>query len=937
MTGSGVLAGKSETGARTAYDIRDLHLAERRAADRRRRSSPSPTGGAASASATCSVTLKDLDLDAARAYVDSLPFFGTLSGTLAGAGFLDAMDVDDRLGLRRRAGAGRAGVPDRGEGHRRRRPRDSGLTFTNFEVRRSDIDLRTVRRLAPAVILAGPARGGRHARRPAPQRDLPRHRAAAGRRPPAQHGHRHPPSRHPARLARARDRRHLRSALVRGDPPRLPHAQVQGRPPRPVPERGHAEPARRGRRPHRRPRRRPRARASSRCCRRKWGAEDLLLRFPAPQPRRADGQDARRPRWPASSGPPGSIDTLRAPEGDLELALTRSRIREWTIDSLFGRGSVHDSVIRVDTAYAEWQGARASGGGTLGWRAPHDGRDALRPRGRQPDRLRLAAARGHPAEARHRPPTPGRSAAARPAGWTWPAVSTRSRPAPASRSTASSGSGSARRRLTGSVNLARRPAAADHRARGRGHASGSSSGCSDGTAGSVDRVRRLARRGAPAPTSARRPGFDAAGRWYSRRLAPARLGGHAAGQARGAADTGWRQPVMVALADSAPAVSPLSPRRARRLQRARRCRQVPGQGARRPSACSCSASTCTTSTGCSSATRSAWPARSSSTSRSAARPRRRRSAGIARLADGRFGDFQSPFVQGVLNYGDRRLDANLDLWRTGENLLQVEAHLPLDLGAHRRREAADRRPALGPGAHRQRVARTARGHHPGGHRASAARSRPTCRSRAPGRGRGSRAASTPAAAACRSRGSACASAASRAAPSLDGRLGASSTTCCSRAAAAGSRWGARCGWRTSRGRCSTSTSRPTSSARSTCAASSPSSAPAISQLRGPVFGATLTGSLLANSGVLYFADLVNKRIIDLEDPSIADLVDTTLIRRENLGAKFQNRFLDSPPDRRPAGGDGLGRLAPLRRGEHPAGRPRAGEQDGRRRTTRSAR
>src|SRR6185312_11374961 len=53
--------------------------------------------------------------------------------------------------------------------------------------------------------------------------------------------------------------------------------------------------------------------------------------------------------------------------------------------------------------------------------------------------------------------------------------------------------------------------------------------------------------------------------------------------------------------------------------------------------------------------------------------------GLARLAGGRFGDFQSPFVQGVLNYEGRRLDANLDLWRTGENLLQVEAHLPLDL------------------------------------------------------------------------------------------------------------------------------------------------------------------------------------------------------------------------------------------------------------------
>jgi translocation and assembly module TamB len=60
-----------------------------------------------------------------------------------------------------------------------------------------------------------------------------------------------------------------------------------------------------------------------------------------------------------------------------------------------------------------------------------------------------------------------------------------------------------------------------------------------------------------------------------------------------------------------------------------------------------------------------------------------------------------------------------------------------------------------------------------------------------------------------------------------------------------------------------------------------------------LFHSLLTGNLTANSGVLYFADLVSKRIIDLEDPTIADLVDTTLLRRENLGAKFQNRFLDS--------------------------------------------
>jgi hypothetical protein len=65
------------------------------------------------------------------------------------------------------------------------------------------------------------------------------------------------------------------------------------------------------------------------------------------------------------------------------------------------------------------------------------------------------------------------------------------------------------------------------------------------------------------------------------------------------------------------------------------------------------------------------------------------------------------------------------------------------------------------------------------------------------------------------------------------------------------------------------------------------------QLEGPLFGARLRGGLTANSGLLYFADLVSKRIIDLEDPTIVDLVDTTLLRRENLGVEFQNRFLDS--------------------------------------------
>jgi TamB, inner membrane protein subunit of TAM complex len=69
-------------------------------------------------------------------------------------------------------------------------------------------------------------------------------------------------------------------------------------------------------------------------------------------------------------------------------------------------------------------------------------------------------------------------------------------------------------------------------------------------------------------------------------------------------------------------------------------------------------------------------------------------------------------------------------------------------------------------------------------------------------------------------------------------------------------------------------------------------------LRGPVFGATLAGTGTVTNGVLYFADLVEKRIIDLDapDPSLAPLIDTSLaalIQRQGLGPGFHSLFLDS--------------------------------------------
>jgi hypothetical protein len=64
-------------------------------------------------------------------------------------------------------------------------------------------------------------------------------------------------------------------------------------------------------------------------------------------------------------------------------------------------------------------------------------------------------------------------------------------------------------------------------------------------------------------------------------------------------------------------------------------------------------------------------------------------------------------------------------------------------------------------------------------------------------------------------------------------------------------------------------------------------------LRGSVDHPVLTGRATATRGVLYFADLVTKQVVNLEDTLFAQFVDTALVRRQRLGAEFESRFLDS--------------------------------------------
>jgi len=261
-----------------------------------------------------------------------------------------------------------------------------------------------------------------------------------------------------------------------------------------------------------------------------------------------------------------------------------------------------------------------------------------------------------------------------------------------------------------------------------------------------------------------------------------------------------------------------------------------------------------------------------------------------------FGDFSTPYLDGTIEYQDQRLDGTMHVWRSGQRVLNLTAHLPLDLALerveHRQlpdtlmvRAVADSvdlsvleavTPAL------KRV---------GGYLSADAGIRGTWD-----------------------------------APRLDGTIAIDS------AAATIPSIGARYEQLAGRFRLSGDTINVQSlTARSDRGSATVTGSVRLDQLSrpllalhisadrfkaldirnslavtataeldltGPVFGATVTGRGTVTNGVLYFADLVNKRVVNLDspDPWIASLIDTSLadlIRRERLGPTFQNVFLDS--------------------------------------------
>jgi len=265
------------------------------------------------------------------------------------------------------------------------------------------------------------------------------------------------------------------------------------------------------------------------------------------------------------------------------------------------------------------------------------------------------------------------------------------------------------------------------------------------------------------------------------------------------------------------------------------------------------------------------------------------SSGSFSLSNGAFGEFRAPFVDGTYDYHDRRLLGAVHLWRSGQQILGVQAYLPLDLALEPvpRRQLAD---TLSVGAKADSVDLSVlEALTPALQRVTGVFSADLGISGtwdAP-----------------RLRGELQIANAAATIPTLNvryeevnGRLTLSGDTIAIQSLSA----------RGERGRADftgivrleqlTHPVLDLQIAADQFKALDLKNNVAITasgrlSLKGPVFGATLTGQAKVTSGVLYFADLVQKRIVNLDE--LADTSLAALIQQQRLGPEFENVFLDS--------------------------------------------
>jgi hypothetical protein len=368
FTGRARVTGTSVSGARTEWDIRDLVVGD----------SGSRVSGRLVAIADLyrglgfrglRLTLENLDLDVPRAYLDTLPFHGRVTGSLAADGFFDRMTVtldwqfDDAL------------VPDGATSHLALagplRLGPTGLVFENDSVRSSDIDLRTVRVQAPAVTLLGRLAAQGVLNGPLDNAEF--HGVAVHR-----DGER-PPSRLTG-LVRLDTRGEflgihtdvvLDSLVFAGLAHSFPALDARGALGGPVKLDGtldHLEVAldvggSLGK---------IRAAGAVTLLPPRWGADSLQI---AVERLDLSGlmRDAPASRLTGQVFAQVRADSGAAPVGTVTMDFSRGMLAGFGLDSTRVRLHAADSLIVVDTLVTHWSGGRLDGHGTLGWQVPRSG------------------------------------------------------------------------------------------------------------------------------------------------------------------------------------------------------------------------------------------------------------------------------------------------------------------------------------------------------------------------------------------------------------------------------------------------------------------------------------------------------------------------------------------------------------------------------------
>jgi translocation and assembly module TamB len=619
----------------------------------------------------------------------------------------------------------------------------------------------------------------------------------------------------------------------------------------------------------------------------RWGARDLQLGF-----ERLDLAALK------GSGPPTSLngslrvtgvtDSGRAPEADLELSLRASRVRDVRLDTLLARGSIHDSVIKVDTLEGRAAGVNARGRGTLGWSQPHEGRMAF---DLQADSLGgfdslVTAWTGFSRDTAHDAvPLSGAAQASVTLG----------------RSLDSLDVAAAFQAKNLAWSTLRAPEAIGAFTYVGGHRPVVTAAFGIDSLGMRQRVfRRLGLQARGHTDSLEWNGAVAVGNEVPSRLIGGGRWWHHSAEQRFAVDTfearlaqrTWRldAPAVITLSDAAPSITPVTLATSDGSGRITVDGRVPGNA---PGALKLDAFGIglrdlrglmqLDTTGVGGAFGFTLDVRGTA--------RDPVINGNVRLEDGVVRDARVPFAHTVLSYKDRRLTAHAGLIRTGSELLEVNADLPLDLAL----TGVKQRQLDGPISVKARAdsadlslleavitgIRDVEGQFVAGAEIKGTWAKPEIS------------------------GFVNVAHGAMTIPGIGVRYG----SILGRGELRGDSLLVPYALVTSGG----GTMQITGGVRFDSLSrpllnldleANKFQALAIRnfldltasgnvQLRGPALNATATGRATVDQGVFYFADLINKQVINLEDPTIADLVDTSLVRRANLGSGIQNRFLDS--------------------------------------------